>query len=61
MDLVRDLISLGRNAREEVKIKVRQPIKEILLDGRNKELIADLDELIKEELNVKTLTYIDNS
>ena len=30
MDLVRDLISLGRNAREEAKIKVRQPISEIV-------------------------------
>ncbi len=60
MDLVRDLISLGRNAREEVKIKVRQPISEVLLDGKNKELIGDLDELIKEELNVKEVTYIND-
>lgn len=60
MDLVRDLISLGRNAREEVKIKVRQPISEVLLDGKNKDLIGDLEELIKEELNVKAITYIDD-
>ena len=58
MDLVRDLISLGRNAREEVKIKVRQPISEVLIDGKNKELIGDLVELINEELNVKNVTYI---
>jgi len=58
MDLVRDLISLGRNAREEVKIKVRQPINEVLIDGKNKELIGDLEELINEELNVKNVTYI---
>ena len=58
MDLVRDLISLGRNAREEVKIKVRQPISEVLIDGKNKELIGDLTNLIKEELNVKKVTFI---
>ncbi len=58
MDLVRDLISLGRNAREEVKIKVRQPISEILIDGKNEELIGNLQELIKEELNVKNVTYV---
>lgn len=29
MDTVRDLISLGRKVREDVKIKVRQPIKEL--------------------------------
>lgn len=57
MDLVRDLISLGRNAREEVKIKVRQPISEIIIDGKNKELIGDLTDLIKEELNVKNVVF----
>ena len=57
MDLVRDLISLGRNAREEVKIKVRQPLSEAILDGKTKDIIKDLDALIKEELNVKKLTF----
>ena len=57
MDLVRELISLGRNAREEAKIKVRQPISEIILDGKNKEVINDLVDLIKEELNVKNVIF----
>ena len=58
MDLVKDLISLGRNAREEAKIKVRQPINEVILDGKNKELISDLTPLINEELNVKNVTFV---
>ena len=58
MDLVRDLISLGRNIREEVKIKVRQPLSEALLDDKNKHLIKDLVDLIKEELNVKEVRFI---
>ena len=57
MDLVRDLISLGRNAREEVKIKVRQPISEVIIDGKNKNIIGNLVDLIKEELNVKKVTF----
>ena len=57
MDLVRKLISLGRNAREEAKIKVRQPISEIILDGKNKAVINDLVDLIKEELNVKNVIF----
>ena len=57
MDLVRDLISLGRNARETAKIKVRQPIKEVLLDNKNESLIKDLVSLIEEELNVKKVTF----
>ena len=57
MDLVRDLISLGRNAREEAKIKVRQPISEVIIDGKNQDIISDLVDLIKEELNVKEVVF----
>ena len=60
MDLVKDLISLGRNAREEAKIKVRQPINEVILDGKNEELISDLTPLINEELNVKNVNFVSN-
>ena len=58
MDLVRSLISLGRNVREEAKIKVRQPIGEVILDGKNELLLGDLIELIKEELNVKEVKFV---
>lgn len=60
MDLVRDLISIGRNVREESKIKVRQPISEILLDKKKENVIGDLTSLIKEELNVKEVIYTDD-
>ena len=60
MDLVRDLISIGRNVREETKIKVRQPLSEILLDGKNESIIGDLTELIKEELNVKNIEFVND-
>ncbi len=60
MDLVRDIISLGRNAREEAKIKVRQPISEVLIDGKNKDILSDLTSLITDELNVKKLTFVDD-
>ncbi len=58
MDLVRDLISIGRYVREEAKIKVRQPLKEALIDGANEKLIGDLTDLIKEELNVKEVIFV---
>lgn len=60
MDLVRDLISLGRFAREEAKIKVRQPILEAIIDGKYEEIIGDLTSLIEEELNVKKVTFESN-
>ena len=60
MDLIRDLISLGRNVREEEKIKVRQPILEVILDGKNKTILEGLEGLIKEELNVKEIVFEDD-
>lgn len=58
MDLVIDLISLGRNSREEAKIKVRQPIQNVILDSKYQKIISDMDSLIKEELNVKEIVYM---
>ena len=60
MDLVRSLISTGRYVREENKIKVRQPLPEALIDGKNKKTLANLTNLIMEELNVKKLTFADD-
>ena len=60
MDLVRDICSLGRFAREDAKIKVRQPISEVLLDKNVSILFNEFESVIKEELNVKEITYIDN-
>ncbi len=60
MDLVKDLASLGRSARESVKIKVRQPLAKAVVDGRHRSLISDLAPLIMEELNVKDVVFEDN-
>ncbi len=60
MDLVRDLVGLGRSAREKEKIKVRQPLQKILVDGKYESLIGDMTQLIKEELNVKEVVFEKN-
>lgn len=57
IDLVRNIVSLGRSAREKVNIKVRQPLESIVVDNKYKEIIGDLDSLIKEELNIKEIDY----
>ncbi len=57
MDLVRSLVGLGRASRETVRLKVRQPLKEVVIDGKYEELISDLVPLIKEELNVKDVIF----
>jgi len=57
MDLVRELVGLGRGAREKEKIKVRQPLQKILVDGKYESLIGDMTALITEELNVKEVVF----
>ena len=57
MDLIRDLVGLGRAAREKERLKVRQPLSAIMVDGKYEGLISDLADLIKEELNVKDVIF----
>ncbi len=60
MDLVRNICSLGRFAREEAKIKVRQPISELILSKHTEDIIGNLISIIKEELNVKNILFTDD-
>ncbi|MDO5689536.1 MAG: isoleucine--tRNA ligase [Tissierellia bacterium] len=57
MELVRKLVTLGRASREKVQIKVRQPLQDIVVDGKYEELIGDLVPLMKEELNIKDVIF----
>lgn len=60
MDLVRTLVTLGRGTREKERIKVRQPLSEIMVDGKYKATIEDLTPLIMEELNVKNVVFAED-
>ena len=60
MDLVRDVCSLGRFAREEANIKVRQPISSLILPKSDEIIIGDLLPVILEELNVKEVKFMDD-
>lgn len=57
MDLVRDICSLGRFAREEANIKVRQPISSLMLPKSDEVIIGDLLSVIQEELNIKEIIF----
>ena len=60
MDLVKTLVNLGRSTREQEKLKVRQPLSKVIVDGSYKDVIGDLTSLITEELNVKEVQYEDD-
>jgi isoleucyl-tRNA synthetase len=59
VEAVRALVSLGRATREEVKIRVRQPLKRLLavVPGRL-EIRSEVLDLLKEELNVKAVEFL---
>lgn len=60
MESVRTLVSLGRAAREEVQIRVRQPLRRLfaVLPPGKGDLDGELWELVREELNVKEVSVL---
>ncbi|WP_231133203.1 isoleucine--tRNA ligase [Capillibacterium thermochitinicola] len=59
MGLVIDLVSLGRAARNRVQIKVRQPLAALRIDRKHEMLLKPMEDLVKEELNVKAIHYVE--
>ncbi|HND53887.1 MAG TPA: DUF5915 domain-containing protein, partial [Pirellulaceae bacterium] len=60
MRLLRDIASLGRAARMDNKLKVRQPLAKvevILSDPTHQAWLEEHDELLRDELNVKQIEY----
>ncbi|MCE9544248.1 MAG: isoleucine--tRNA ligase [Planctomycetia bacterium] len=60
MQLVREISSLGRAARTEAKLKVRQPLAKvevILADAKHRDWLAAHAALIRDELNVKLVEF----
>ena len=60
MELVRTIVALGRGEREKEKIKVRQPLTKIIVDGKYQETVGNMVPLILEELNVKNVVFENN-
>lgn len=64
MALVRDIVSVGRTARTNAKLKVRQPLSlaiVLLADHRMDPVVERYADLIKEELNVKEVRLAENA
>ena len=60
MDVARDAVELGRAARAQAGVKVRQPLGEAIVVARDAEraAIERFEPLVLEELNVKRLRYV---
>ncbi|MEQ8788578.1 MAG: isoleucine--tRNA ligase [Pirellulaceae bacterium] len=60
MELLRDIASLGRSARVDAKLRVRQPLAQVevvLASDAHQKWLEAHDELLREELNVKQIDY----
>ncbi|MDR0451637.1 MAG: isoleucine--tRNA ligase, partial [Treponema sp.] len=63
MAAVQHTVSMGRSLRSQYNIKVRQPLSKVELVTRNpaeKAVLLEMAEIIREELNVKNVSFRDN-
>ena len=63
MDLVLSCVNMGRSLRNKYQLKIRQPLQKITLVSKNitvQNVLSDMVDLIKDELNVKEVLLTDN-
>ena len=61
MDIIREISSAGLAIRKSNNIRVRQPLKEIIIAGDNIDWIKDFENYIIEEVNTKKIIIDENS
>jgi isoleucyl-tRNA synthetase len=63
MAVARETVRLGLAARGQAKVKVRQPLREavVVAAGRERAAIERLAEVVREELNVKALRFVEGA
>jgi isoleucyl-tRNA synthetase len=60
MRVLQEIASLGRSARADAKLKVRQPLARVevsLASDEHMDWLTEHDQIVKEELNVKEIAY----
>lgn len=63
MELIMKTAEMGRSIRAKVKINLRRPLKSVILvttDPDEKRLLKKMEDIVKEELNVKEVIFEDN-
>ena len=67
MSIIMDVVTQGRSARNTANTKIRQPLPQMLVSLTNVEksvrdsITPSLLEVVKDELNVKSISFIDNA
>ncbi len=63
MDAVRKAVTMGRSLRYQHNLKIRQPLASVQLvtrDARERAVLLEMEELIRDELNVKQVVFRDD-
>tara|TARA_Y100001970_G_scaffold157227_1_gene192391 strand:- start:738 stop:3059 length:2322 start_codon:yes stop_codon:yes gene_type:complete len=62
VDSIKEIVSLGRSARNKVNLKIRQPLADVkvFIDTKNIDFIKNNQLQILEELNVKNIEFVNN-
>ena len=60
MDFVKNIVELGRSARKRSKVKVRQPLRRMIVFSKERKDIEDLKDIILSELNIKEIEFRDD-
>jgi isoleucyl-tRNA synthetase len=63
MKVAMKTVSMGRSLRTDLALKIRQPLAALHVatrDPEEKRIIGDMEELIRDELNVKTIVFREN-
>ncbi len=63
MQIAQQVVSISRSLRNEVKLKVRQPLQEIIIASASESTraaIKDTETIIKDEINVKHIQIVEN-
>jgi len=63
MEITRKAVSMGRALRSVHSLKIRQPLKAIYLvtrDTEERRILREMEDIIREELNVKEVLFKDN-
>ncbi|MNH85306.1 Isoleucine--tRNA ligase [compost metagenome] len=55
METARQIVELARNVRNETGIKTRQPLSELIISLDRSFAVADYEEIIKDEINIKRI------
>ena len=57
---VREIITIALSLRNQAQIKVKQPIQTLYVDKAYKDICDKYDKIIKNELNIKEIQYLDD-